>query len=329
MKNETLFRSVLGCAIALMFLLCSPAFSQSLEDIIQNRPADEPPAVQQSGSQEAPVAPAATVTNEPATDVESYRRKIIEIAETMLGKVRVNDAGEDGNKVGWQHLKKFYEVAYRYDDLEKAQPQWMPLIKGVGKKVNEWCGIFGTWAWRSAGIPVYWNTKIMGCKYHGKKDRLAPGDIVVMTDKPAPPPKPGEKPKQPLYHHCIVKSINGNTMMTINGNAGMDSVKLAERKVSDISIIYSVEDALGVKPSTPAATQGQGQTTKPTPSAGQGTGSATKPPASTKPSGAPSAGKPAPTSAPAQKQEPLSQKELDDLIGKVMMLIKITLGQFF
>ncbi len=328
MKKETPFRSALACAIVLMPLLCSPAFSQSLDDIIQNRPAGDPPAVQQTGSQQAPTATPATAASDQATDVESYRRKIIEIAETMLGKVRVNEAGEDGNKVGWQHLKKFYEVAYRYDDLETAQPQWMPLIKGVGKKVNEWCGIFGTWAWRSAGIPVYWQTKIMGCKYHGKKDRLAPGDIVVMQDKPAPPPKPGEKPKQPLYHHCIVKSVNGKTMMTINGNAGMDSVKLAERNVSDISIIYSVADALGAKPST-TATQGQGQATKPTPTAGQESSSTAKPPASTKPAGTSTAGKPAPTTDQEPKQEPLSQKELDDLISKVMMLIKITLGQFF
>lgn len=320
MRNVSLFRPVLACAITLSGLICGPVFSQSLEEIIQNRPAADQAVVQQTPSSEAP---AATPPAAPATDVESYRRRIIEIAESMLGKVRVNDAGEDGNKVGWQHLKKFYEVAYRFDDLEKAQPQWMPAIKGVGKKVNEWCGIFGTWAWRTAGVPVYWNTKIMGCKYHGKKDRLAPGDIVVMTDKPAPPPKPGEKPKQPLYHHCIVKSVNGNTMMTINGNAGMDSIKLAERKVSDISIIYSVSDALGVKPSeTPA--QGQGQTAKPTPSAGQGTSAATKPPSAGKPSGATPV---QPT--PEPKQEPLSQKEMDDLISKVMMLIKITLGQFF
>lgn len=312
------FRTALMCLFLLLAAFCSQLTAQSLDEIIEARPdvagpVTEPAVEPQTPVQEAPAA-------EPASDLEAMRRRIVELAGSMVGTV-VDKKGDDGYKIGWQNLKKFYEVAYKINDLEKDRSWWMADIKGVGKKVNDWCGIFCVWAWRSAGLPVHWNTRVVGCKYRGQTNLLAAGDIVIIKDK---------DPEKPLNHHCIVKSVSGNTVETIDGNQGVESIKFRTRKISDISILYSVAEAMG---STPQPQTGNTQVQIPSTQKPSTTGSATTKPQTSNNSG--SAKPPATTggtgTAPADNGQSgqLSQKEIDDIISQVMMLIKITLGSFF
>jgi len=325
MKNTNWFRTAIFCAVSMIVLNSGQAFAQSLDEIIEARPEVTQPVNTQVSDTPAPVAP--QEPTQPVNDVNAIRQRIVELAGSKVGTV-TDRAGADGFKIGWQNLKEFYEVAYKINDLETDRSWWMKDIKGVGKKVNDWCGIFCIWAWRKAGLPVYWNTKVIGCKYRGQKNLLAPGDIVIMKNK---------NPEKPLNHHCMIKSINGDNAETIDGNQGVDSIMFRNRKVSDIEILYSVAEAMGQKPAqSTASTPVPASTPKPATTSGQGTTITSKPPTTAKPSTA-SGQKPAstPNTSPASSPqsttpaEPLSQKEIDNLISQVMMLIKVTLGQFF
>jgi len=307
-----------------MAFFFGPVSGQSLDEIIETRPEVTQPVVTPTPDQPAVSTGVSTgAATEATNDIDAMRRKIVELAGSMVGTV-VDKRGDDGNKIGWQNLKKFYEVAYKINDLEKERSWWMADIKGVGKKVNDWCGIFCIWAWRSAGLPVHWNTKVIGCKYRGQKNLLAPGDIVIMKNK---------DPEKPLNHHCMIKSIDGNNAETIDGNQGIDSIMFRNRKVSDIEIFYSVAEAMGSKPQAQTgSTQVQKPSTSKPSSAGQSTPAATKPSSSASTSPKPSTGNPAPVKpqpAAADKPEQLTQEDIDTLIKQVMMLIKVTLGQFF
>ena len=322
MKKSNWSGLALMCVVSLMALFVGPLSGQSLDEIIETRPEVTQPVVTPGSDAPAVSTGVSTgVTTEATTDLDAMRRKIVELAGSMVGTV-VDKRGDDGNKIGWQNLKKFYEVAYKINDLEKERSWWMADIKGVGKKVNDWCGIFCIWAWRSAGLPVHWNTKVIGCKYRGQKNLLAPGDIVIMKNK---------NPEKPLNHHCIIKSINGDNAETIDGNQGIDSIMFRNRKVSDIEIFYSVAEAMGTKPQAQPGSQIQNPSTS-KPGAGQSTPAASKPSSSgsgkPKPATA-STGSGKPQPATADKPEQLTQEDIDTLIKQVMMLIKVTLGQFF
>ncbi len=312
-------RIALMCIFLLTTAFCSQLSAQSLDEIIEARPDVNGPVTEPAVEPQTPPQQAAAA--EPANDLDAMRQKIVELAGSMVGTVH-DKKGDDGYKIGWQNLKKFYEVAYKINDLEKERSWWMADLKGVGKRINHWCGIFCVWAWRSAGLPVHWNTKVIGCKYRQQFNLLAPGDIVIIKDK---------DPENPLNHHCIIKSVNGDTVDTIDGNQGVDSIKFRTRKISDISIMYSVAEAMGTtpKPQT-GSTQTQATSTQKPPAVGQSgsakpqtanTGGSTKPPVTSGGTGTASSG--------SSRPEQLSQKEVDDIISQVMMLIRITLGSFF
>ncbi len=283
----------------------SPAISQSLDEIVETQSNTDLPL---TGQLEEPAAEPAVETVKEADNAESVRQQIVGLVESMVGKVQ-NKAGEDGNKIGWQNLKNFYEVAYKIDDLEKERSWWMKDIKGVGKKVNDWCGIFGVWAWRKAGLPVYWNTRIIGCPYRGKLQLLGPGDIVII-----------KKSVNPYNHHCIVKSVDGENVVTVDGNQGMDSIQIKNRKLKDIEIFYSVAEAFSGKlpPSTvtpPTKPAGTSQPANPGTTAGNtATGN--------------SNGQPATQIAEPAPDKPLSEKEMNDLLQQIFNLVRIVIGPF-
>lgn len=304
-KKIPALKSALLSMCMLLAMSGSPAFSQSLDEIVETQGTSEIPL---TGQLEEPTAEPAVATVERADNVESVRQQIIGLAESMAGKVQ-NKAGDDGHKIGWQHLKDFYEVAYKIDDLEKERSWWMKDIKGVGKKVNDWCGIFGVWAWRKAGLPVYWNTRIIGCPYRGKLQLLAPGDIVII-----------KKSVNPYNHHCIVKSVDGENVVTVDGNQGMDSIQIKNRKLKDIEIFYSVAEAFSGK--LPAST-----VTPPVKPAGtwQAPPTGTTP---VKPATVSGAGNPAPQTTKPDTNPTLSDKEMNDLLQQIFNLVRIVIGPF-
>ncbi|GAB1352248.1 hypothetical protein MASR1M12_09790 [Erysipelotrichia bacterium] len=163
MKNGLKVCKVLIVSLALIFSGLNCVLAQSLDEILETQPETAQPPVT------APVDPApetAATQPEPSTtadSVDAIRQRIVELAEAKVGTVH-NTAGEDGHKIGWQNLKEFYESAYQLQDLATQRPHWLKDIKAIGKKVNDWCGIFCVWAWQKAGLPVHWNTRVIGCK---------------------------------------------------------------------------------------------------------------------------------------------------------------------
>ncbi len=79
---------------------------------------------------------------------------------------------------------------------------------------QSWCGHFSMWALKSAGVPLG-NWKIgSGVGSAGgikpiPKAQAQPGDVGYID--------------KPYQHHFIVKSIEGGTVHSVDGNSGMDS----------------------------------------------------------------------------------------------------------
>lgn len=312
MKRKFSFFSIIAltCFFQLNIFISS-TMAQSLDEIVESQSEVNQPLVEQiEEPQTAPADPKPASTDK----VAALRARIVELASSKVGTVK-NKAGEDGFKIGWQNLKEFYEVAYKLDSIEKDRPWWMKDIQTVGKKINDWCGIFGVWAWRTAGLPVHWNTRIIGCPYRGQKNLLAAGDIVII-----------KKSVNPYNHHCIVKTVNGNAVETIDGNQGTDSIQFKSRKLDDIEIFYSVAEASGAAPQAQNASSGQ---TKPASGKKPATvaGGSSKP-APTTGTVKPKTSTPAKPSTPSPANSQPDEKELQDLIRQIFNLIRISFGSF-
>lgn len=297
--------------IILLTAMLAPISAQSLDEMVDNMGEQDMPLVTQpSEDDETNDSSAQTDENQPLDNVSAMRQRIVELAESKVGTVN-ESRGDDGYRVGWQHLKEFYEAAYRLKDMETEQPGWLSTLQTPGKKINDWCGIFGTWAWQKAGLPVYWNTRLIGCKYRGDLANMGPGDIVII-----------KKEINDKNHHCIVKSIDGNELVTIDGNQGADSIKIQNRKVNHIAIYYSVAEAMGTTPTpgtgTPA-TPGTGTVIKPQPGTGSGSGTS-------QPSQPPAAQpgdtqKPPVTQAPPPADEAALKKLVEELIKQIFIAL--------
>ncbi|PKL47754.1 MAG: hypothetical protein CVV42_12085 [Candidatus Riflebacteria bacterium HGW-Riflebacteria-2] len=299
---------VLAAALLLVGIF-APLSGQSLDEMVNEMPALDMPLVTQPGD-EATGDPSHTPPDsQPVDNVSAMRQRIVELAESKVGTVHERK-GEDGYRVGWQHLKEIYEAAYRLTDMEKERPGWLKTLQTVGKKINDWCGIFGTWAWQKAGLPVYWNTRLIGCKYRGDVANMGPGDMVII-----------KKEFNKYNHHCIIKSIDGDDLTTIDGNQGADSIKIQNRKVHHIAIYYSVAEAMGAKPApaTGASSDSGASAGKPPAPTGSGTDTTqpAKPPVAT----------PGDTQSPpvTQAPPPADEAALKELVAELLRQIRIAL----
>ncbi|MEW6708638.1 MAG: hypothetical protein AB1403_02355 [Candidatus Riflebacteria bacterium] len=294
-------RKLFSVLVVMVLMLSMTAYSQSLGDIM-SAPKNQQEVVEETETED-PGQPSGesseTEESGEASDVAAMRARIVEIAGAKVGLVK-DQRGDDGFRIGWQHMIEFYQTAYQLTDLEKERPQWVSSLKSVGGQVNSWCGIFDVWAWMKAGLPVHWNTRVVGCKYRGDKAAAGPGDIVIL-----------KLSVNPYNHHAIIKSIDGDRMVTIDGNQGADSIKVRDRKLSDVEIFYSVADAMGqpvaVKPGNP----GSGQN-----------------PSTGKPStGKPSSGTPSSGGSSGSGQQ-MTEKEIEDFVRKIIETIMNSFGFF-
>lgn len=299
-------------AVLLLVVMFAPLSGQSLDEMVEEMPPLDLPLVTQPDEIDNDAEPQQPADNKPLDDVSAMRQRIVELAESKVGTVHER-RGDDGYRVGWQHLKEFYEAAYRVNDMQKEKPGWISTLQTVGKKINDWCGIFGTWAWQKAGLPVYWNTRLIGCKYRGDTANMGPGDLVII-----------KKEFNAKNHHCIIKSIDGTDVVTIDGNQGVDSIKIQNRKLHHIAIYYSVAEAMGTTPTpagenTGSAGSGTGTAVKPPPT-GSGNGTAATPPGTTDTN----------TSQPAtppvtQAPPPENEAALKQLVAEILKQIRMAL----
>ena len=183
----------------------------------------------------------------------AVRDDIINAARGEVGQVS-DLGGEDGNKLGWEHLKSYFEAAFGEDDIFARGPAYRDgimkanlFVTGPGANNTtvsiDWCGIFCVWALRQANIDTRWvigqgpagRIKDVGPNSTERPartdfDNMSPGDILV---------------RHHSVHHCIVSAFDGSTLSTINGNG--DYQGIAEKTGEDWSSVdkwyfYSIDD---------------------------------------------------------------------------------------
>lgn len=236
--------------VAAVLAFVSPLPAQNLDDFLDAPASPDAPVVAPPGNDTPPPPPAASSAVDTG-DVEGMRARIVALAGADVGKVD-HAPGPDGFKIGWERLKEFYEVAYRLQDLTTQRPYWLKMLKAPYKRIeggpSQWCGIFNAYAWGKAGLNTHWDTRIVGCKYRGDTKNIQPGDICII-----------KKALNPYNHHCLVKSREGDAIVTIDGNQEAQRVMERHRSIKDIEIFYSVADAMGAPlPKAPPTPGGGG-----------------------------------------------------------------------
>jgi hypothetical protein len=250
MKIRLLFLPVTAFLIVLFAAFPALLTGQTLDDMLDKSDTSTPITTPPTLTPSATPTPTAAIPEppNPADAVATMRDRIVQLAAGEVGKVSHN-AGSDGFKEGWQQLCEYYRVAYRLTDLEKERPHWTRALKAPKKRIEggpaHWCGIFCIWAWRTAGLPVYWDTRTIGCKYRGDVKNIQKGDICII-----------KKAVNPNNHHCVVLAREGNTLTTIDGNQAEQRITQRTRPLQDIEIFYSVADAMGAPLATPVPTPG-------------------------------------------------------------------------
>jgi hypothetical protein len=129
------------------------------------------------------------------------RQAAIAAAWGEIGLVRAKNSGgadETGQETrdGWERLMEYFHVA--------APGVWSDdVIKYLKPGLPSWCGIFTLWALKTGGASVGdWG---MGTGIPGIRpvQNPQPGDIGYMTQN---------------QHHCLIVSVEGDTVYSIDGN---------------------------------------------------------------------------------------------------------------
>jgi hypothetical protein len=152
-------------------------------------------------------------TEQPVTG-NPVRDAIVAAARGKIGTVFSDVAGpadETGDKtrMGWETLTEIFSVAF--PTFPKQIIKYIKYGKNNGgpeSKPNglvSWCGIFATWAVMTGGGNAgTWNS----------------GNRVSSMSKLTKNPKPGDVGYfEKNAHHCIIASVNGDQIETIDGNS--------------------------------------------------------------------------------------------------------------
>lgn len=134
---------------------------------------------------------------------------IVAIARSKLGKVKAKQpAGSDGGRP----LRYGHELLLEIFQLSAPGVWSDDVVKYLGPGLPSWCGIFATYCIKKAGINI-------GNWQMGK------GVSAYGTLKPTDSPQPGDIGyiDQPNQHHCIVSKVDGDTIESIDGNSGLFS----------------------------------------------------------------------------------------------------------
>jgi hypothetical protein len=150
----------------------------------------------------------------PAEDPHAgVRAYVVSTAQSYVGTVharRPGEADETGRHVrtGWETLLEIFHNAAPglwHDDVIKY---YTGYEEG---HLPSWCGIFATHCLLLGGAGV--GTWHVGVGISGV------GGIVQTHD-----PKPGDVGYFDAHqHHCVIESVDGDTITSIDGNSGMDS----------------------------------------------------------------------------------------------------------
>jgi hypothetical protein len=167
----------------------------------------DPPAV--------PGAPAGTdAVPEPTSDAAGVRAAIVAAARGKIGTVLSDVAGPadetgDRTRTGWETLTEIFAVAH--PTFPKHIIKYIKHGKNNGSKESSpnglpsWCGIFATWAVITGG---------------GTCGTWTSGDRCSSMKRLTRDPKPGDVGYFTAHqHHCIIASVHGDQIETIDGNS--------------------------------------------------------------------------------------------------------------
>jgi hypothetical protein len=181
------------------------------------------------------------------------RDDIVTAARGECGLVS-NLGGTDGNKLGWERLKLYFEAALGDADVFARGAAYKDGIMKANQFVTwtnpdgttgtlDWCGLFCVWAMRQANLDVKWvpgsgpegRIRDAGPNQNAQRpartdfDNLQPGDILVCHH---------------MVHHCLVSAYDGTNLTSINGNSDDQGIIERTQAWSDVDkwYFYSVDD---------------------------------------------------------------------------------------
>jgi len=138
-------------------------------------------------------------------------------------------------RFGWKRLKEYFEVAAKFTEQHWKIPGYLDGVRINNKRVpndTQWCGIFATWVWITAGVPgIRWALPgVTGPDVQrvAGSAGISRGDIGVLTGG--------------LVHHFIVADINATGVTSINGNSLYQGITVKTNQLSEISYYYTVKD---------------------------------------------------------------------------------------
>lgn len=189
----------------------------------------------------APAPPPSGGSTPIPAGLSPLRRRICELAlAEALPQPAVSDLitqREDNVTVraGWRRLKQYFDEGVKGWTQDKWKDK--ATLDGVripGKRVPQgptsgvsWCGIFATWVVRTSGVDTQWRMGLGPSTLQIRFNRdCKPGDICVMEEQ---------------VHHFIPIAIEGDQMVTVNGNSTHQAILVKTRPLSCVRYYYSVE----------------------------------------------------------------------------------------
>jgi len=142
------------------------------------------------------------------------RGAIVAAARSKIGSVFSDVAGEadetgDKTRQGWQTLTEIFSVGF--PSFPQKIVKYIKYGKNNGKEGStsnglvSWCGIFATWAVMTGGGTCGpWDSGPRCSSMNRITKDPKPGDVGYFTNN---------------QHHCIIASVNGDSIETIDGNS--------------------------------------------------------------------------------------------------------------
>jgi peptidoglycan hydrolase-like protein with peptidoglycan-binding domain len=171
------------------------------------------------------------------------RDAIVAAARSKIGSIYSDVPGpadETGDKVrtGWETLTEIFSVAY--PTFPKQIIKYIKYGKNNGKPGSSsnglvsWCGIFATWAVMTGGGNCGpWDSGPRCSSMSKITSNPRPGDVGYFTSN---------------QHHCIIASVDGDQIETIDGNSydgdsgGNGAVTSTMRRRSDFAGFFRQVD---------------------------------------------------------------------------------------
>lgn len=153
---------------------------------------------------------------------DGSRESILAVAKAEIGKVEAKRDDGSGRRIGADRLLEYFNIA--------APGVWPDSdIENSNGAIPAWCGIFSVYCHKKAGKDVgNWQmgTGVTAFNTLEQTDNPQPGDIGYIHE--------------PYRHHCIIKEIRGDTVISIDGNSGVYSEVIEnERPYSKYDLFFT------------------------------------------------------------------------------------------